>query len=64
MHAFGQQYVYSVRSVKQISPDNAAAVIKHEKLPWLTLLTCRGYDAKSDTYKYRVVVRAVLVEIK
>ena len=64
VHAGGGEYVYEVRTVTQVSPDNAAAMLKHEELPWLTLVTCRGYDKASNFYKYRVLVRAVLVEVK
>ena len=64
VHAWGGQYVYEVRSVLQVSPGNTDAMMKHQDQPWLTLVTCRGFDAASDTYKYRVLVRAVLVETK
>jgi type VI secretion system secreted protein VgrG len=64
VHAWGAQYVYEVRSVQQISPADTAAMMKHEDLPWVTLMTCRGYDEASNSYKYRVLVRAVLVEVK
>jgi hypothetical protein len=37
---------------------------KHEELPWLTLITCRGYDPTTNTYRYRYVVRAVQIKIK
>lgn len=64
VHAWGQQYVYEVRSVRLVSPGNTASITKHEELPWLTLVTCKGYDEASNSYQYRVVVRAVQVEIK
>ena len=64
VHAWGGQYVYEVRAVMQVSPGNTAAMMKHEELPWLTLVTCRGYDETSGSYKYRVLVRAVLVDVK
>ena len=64
VHASGGQYVYEVRSVQQVSPANTAAMMKHEELPWVTLVTCRGYDQASNSYKSRVLVRAVLVEVK
>jgi len=64
VHAWGAQYVYEVRQVKQVAPGEVSSVLKHEELPWVTLVTCRGYDETSDSYKYRVVVRAVLVEVK
>jgi LPXTG-site transpeptidase (sortase) family protein len=64
IHAWGAQYVYEVRSVKQISLANKTTLLKHEKLPWVTLVTCRGYDSASNSYKYRVLIRAVLVDVK
>jgi hypothetical protein len=39
-------------------------MMKHEELPWVTLVTCRGYDVTSNSYLYRVLVRAVLVEVR
>jgi LPXTG-site transpeptidase (sortase) family protein len=64
VHAWGAQYVYEVRQVMQVQPNDKAAMMKHEELPWVTLVTCRGYDQASNSYKYRVLVRAVLVEVK
>ena len=64
VHAWDAQYVYEVRQVTQVSPGAVSSVIKHEEFSWLTLITCRGYDEASNSYKYRVVVRAVLTEIK
>ncbi|NLF49740.1 MAG: sortase [Leptolinea sp.] len=65
IHAFGQQYVYEVRTVDlNASPDTDKVVDKHEYLPWLTLITCRGYDEKTNTYRYRTVVRAVQVSVE
>jgi LPXTG-site transpeptidase (sortase) family protein len=58
------QYIYEVRSMKQVAPTDIDAMMKHEELPWLTLVTCRGYDAATNSYRYRVIVRAVLVEVK
>jgi LPXTG-site transpeptidase (sortase) family protein len=63
VHAFGQHYVYQVRSNQIITADNQRAV-RHEELPWLTLLTCKGYNEITDSYNYRIIVRAVLIEIK
>jgi LPXTG-site transpeptidase (sortase) family protein len=64
VHAFGQQYVYSVRESVLASPGAVSSVIRHEEYPWLTLITCQGYDEASNSYRTRVVVRAVQVEIK
>jgi LPXTG-site transpeptidase (sortase) family protein len=64
IHAWGAQYVYEVRDLTQVSSGNVSAMLKHEELPWVTLVTCRGYDEATNSYKYRVLVRAVLIEVK
>jgi len=64
VHAWGQDYVYEVREVKEVLPDENSVLTKHEELPWLTLVTCRGYDPVTNSYRYRYVVRAVQVKIK
>jgi LPXTG-site transpeptidase (sortase) family protein len=64
VHAWGGEYVYEVRQVKSVLPEALSTALKHEDLPWVTLVTCRGYDEASNSYKYRVLVRAVLVEVK
>jgi LPXTG-site transpeptidase (sortase) family protein len=64
VHAWGQEHVYEVRMINNlVKPDDARLLNRHETLPWLTLVTCRGYDEKSDQYKYRTIVRAVLVKV-
>jgi LPXTG-site transpeptidase (sortase) family protein len=64
IHSWGQVYTYEVRSVNLwISPDSISTAIKHEKFPWITLITCHDYDEKLDTYLWRTMVRAVLVSI-
>jgi LPXTG-site transpeptidase (sortase) family protein len=64
VHAFGQEYIYSVRDSLLVAPGSVSSVIRHEQYPWLTLITCQDYDAASNSYRFRVVVRAVQVEIK
>jgi LPXTG-site transpeptidase (sortase) family protein len=61
--AYGQDYIYEVRSVKTVKPDDTSRVIRHEELPWITLLTCKDYDPRTDTYRNRIAVRAVLVSV-
>jgi LPXTG-site transpeptidase (sortase) family protein len=64
IHSWGQAFTYEVRSVNPwTSPNSVTAVTKHEENPWLTLITCRGYNEALDSYKYRTVVRAVLVSV-
>jgi LPXTG-site transpeptidase (sortase) family protein len=64
IHAWGQSYIYEIRSVKYGVNPNNTSIITHEENPWLTLITCQGYDEESDSYKWRIVVRAVLVKVK
>ncbi len=63
VHAWGQRYLYQVRSVLEVRPENIS-VISHEDLSWLTLVTCQDYDEASDSYSMRVAVRAVLVKVE
>jgi len=61
VHAFGEQYIYKVRATSIIQPDDPRAT-RHEEYPWMTLLTCKGYNELTDSYDYRVMVRAVLID--
>lgn len=63
VHAWGAQDVFAIRQVAEVGPGATSWVFRHEDLPWVTLITCRGYDETSNSYKYRVVVRAVLVQV-
>jgi LPXTG-site transpeptidase (sortase) family protein len=62
VHLAGQQYIFEVRSVRRVLPDDLS-VLGHAATPTLTLITCQGYDQAENDYHYRVVVRAVLVQI-
>ncbi len=61
--AYGTRSVYEVRSVKWVSPNNKR-VLTHEEDAWLTLVTCDQYDETQQAYRWRVVVRAVLVNVE
>ena len=63
IHGWGQQYLYEVRSISIVAPDDVTSIIQHEELPWVTLMTCKGYDEKTNSYKSRYVVRSIQVEI-
>ena len=58
VHVWGTQYTYQVREVFQVNPMDTAEMLKHEELSWLTLITCGGYDEKTNSYKYRVLVHS------
>jgi len=63
LHAYGQRYIYEVQTNHIIQPT-ARSPFKHEEKAWLTLLTCLGYDEKTNTYQQRVETRAVLVRVE
>jgi LPXTG-site transpeptidase (sortase) family protein len=62
IHAWGQKYIYQVRSNGLVSP-NDKSILKHQTYPWVTLLTCQGYNPTTDAYRMRRLVRAVLVRV-
>ncbi|HUV15017.1 MAG TPA: sortase, partial [Pelolinea sp.] len=64
IHAWGQKYVYEVREINDWVLPDATDFLPHEDFPWLTLITCKGYDQQSNSYNWRVVVRAVQVRIE
>ena len=64
VHAWGQKYIYRVEKFATIKPDALSQVIKHEAMPWLTLLTCSDFNEKTGSYLNRVIVRAVQVRIQ
>ena len=63
IYAYGQRYIYKVRTNTIIKPDDPTAT-KHEEYPWLTLLTCKGFNDTTDKYDYRVMIRAVLIDVQ
>jgi len=45
--AWGQQYVYELRSVyQQVSPNDMRLFSRHEERSWQMLITCRGYKKR------------------
>ena len=62
VYTSGQKYTFEVQTNVLLEPNDTSA-FKHEEKPWLTLVTCKGYDDKSKAYRKRVVVRAVLVSV-
>jgi LPXTG-site transpeptidase (sortase) family protein len=63
LHAYGKIYVYEVQENRKLSPANISTVFKHEEYNWVTLVTCEEYDAATGQYKYRRMVRAVLISV-
>jgi LPXTG-site transpeptidase (sortase) family protein len=63
IHAWGQRYIYEIQSRYLANPDDLG-IISSENQDWITLITCRGYDKPSNTYIWRMIIRAVLVRVE
>jgi LPXTG-site transpeptidase (sortase) family protein len=62
IHAWGHVYTYSVRTNYLVNPDNMQPFL-HQEYDWVTLVSCEQYNKHMDAYRFRRVVRAVLVEV-
>jgi sortase A len=62
INAFGQKYIYEVRAVNEIQP-NDSSVLAHKDLSWITLLTCKDYNEITQTYASRIAAQAVLISV-
>ncbi len=63
VYGSGYRYTYKVVSNALVQP-NDASVMKHEDKSFLTLITCDTYDEKTGSYLHRIVVGAVLVDVR
>ena len=63
LHAWGLVYTYEVRITRLIHASQINTAFEHEKIDWLTLLTCESWDPSQGEYRYRRLVRAVLVDV-
>lgn len=63
VNLLGYQYIYEVRTVSITNPDDVSS-LRHEDLSWVTLITCKQFDEKTNSYKLRTVARAVLVKVR
>ncbi|MCB2209962.1 sortase [bacterium] len=63
IHAYGRTYTYEMRSRRIVNSTDFNTAFKQERLDWITLMTCTGFDAESGVYAYRHLVRAVLVDV-
>jgi LPXTG-site transpeptidase (sortase) family protein len=62
IRSFGRLYIYQVKSVGNVAPDDMT-VFDHAEKPVLTLLTCSKYNETTQTYDGRLVVSATLVQV-
>ena len=63
VQSFGRQYVYEVKSLAIVSPNNTS-VYSHADKPTLTLITCSNYNAGTKRYDGRFVVHAELIAVQ
>jgi LPXTG-site transpeptidase (sortase) family protein len=63
IRAWGQTYVYEVRERRLLGPKNIDAMMQSEDYDWVTLITCEGFNPFNESYLFRRMVRAVLVEV-
>jgi LPXTG-site transpeptidase (sortase) family protein len=64
IHNHGMVYTYGVRMNATVEANNSYWINKHEDLDWVTLITCEQYDEHTHSYRYRQVVRAVLINVE
>jgi LPXTG-site transpeptidase (sortase) family protein len=64
IHFGGLKYTYAIRANLSVAADDTYWLTKHEKLDWITLITCQQYDEVTKSYRQRRVVRAVLLNIE
>jgi LPXTG-site transpeptidase (sortase) family protein len=65
VHMLDQQYNFEISNKRLVRPDSTAFAFEHlQDASYLTLVTCSGYNEESNTYSFRRIVRAVLVEVK
>ena len=62
IYAFGMKYSYAVRQAFSVDPQDPSP-LQHEEYDWVTLITCERYSPTYETYRFRRVVRAVLVDV-
>ncbi|MFA9492044.1 MAG: sortase, partial [Anaerolineales bacterium] len=63
VNGWGERYIYEIREVDLV-PPNDPSVIRHEEYPWITLVTCEGYDEELGIYRWRVAAHAVQVSVE
>jgi LPXTG-site transpeptidase (sortase) family protein len=63
IHYGKNTYVYEIHDTRLYNAASVHSVTKHEDLDWVTLVTCEEYLNSNDTYAFRRVIRAVLVQV-
>lgn len=65
VHMGGVKYIYEIRNSQQVRPFSTSFALESlQDHSYLTLITCQEYMPQNETYRFRRVVRAVLVSVK
>ena len=65
VHLSGEKYIFEVQSTRLSRPTSTDFAFEHlEDYSYLTLVTCQVYNPLSDSYFFRRIVRAVLVDVE
>ena len=65
VHLYGEKYIFEVQSTRLSRATSSSFALEHlEDYPYLTLITCQVYNPISDSYLFRRIVRAVLVDVE
>jgi LPXTG-site transpeptidase (sortase) family protein len=65
VHLIGEKYVFEVRSSRLVSPSSTGFAFEDlDGYSYLTLITCQGYNYQNDFYRFRRILRAVLVDVQ
>jgi LPXTG-site transpeptidase (sortase) family protein len=63
IQAWGMTYTYEVRESRLLFPGNVEKVMEHEEYDWVTLVTCEFFNPFNNSYIFRRMVKAVLVDV-
>jgi LPXTG-site transpeptidase (sortase) family protein len=65
IHLYGEKYIFQVQATRLVSPASTGFALEHlEDHSYLTLITCQGYNPLNNSYLFRRVVRAILVDVQ
>jgi LPXTG-site transpeptidase (sortase) family protein len=65
VHLYGEKYIFEIQSTRLTRPSSTNFALEHlEDYSYLTLVTCQGYNPLNDSYLFRRIVRAVLVDVE
>ncbi len=62
--AYGKTYTYEVRESEQLLETDVDQMMVSKEGSWVTLMTCEAYDEGEQKYKYRRLVRGVLIDVE